>query len=37
VVKAIVELHRGTVTVDSALGQGTTFSICLPAAADGPS
>ncbi|HEY0717123.1 MAG TPA: HAMP domain-containing sensor histidine kinase, partial [Streptosporangiaceae bacterium] len=33
VVKAIVELHRGTVTVDSALEQGTTFSIRLPAPA----
>jgi PAS domain S-box-containing protein len=31
VVKAIVELHRGQVTVDSALEQGTTFSIFLPA------
>ncbi len=35
VVKAIVELHRGRVTVDSALDQGTTFSIHLPAAAPG--
>jgi PAS domain S-box-containing protein len=32
VVKAIVDLHGGTVTVDSALEQGTTFSIRLPAA-----
>jgi PAS domain S-box-containing protein len=31
VVKAIVELHGGQVTVDSALEQGTTFSIFLPA------
>lgn len=33
VVKAIVELHGGQVTVDSALEQGTTFSIFLPAPA----
>jgi PAS domain S-box-containing protein len=32
VVKAIVELHGGRVTVESALDQGTTFSIHLPAA-----
>ena len=31
VVKAIVELHGGWVTVASELGQGTTFSIYLPA------
>ncbi len=31
VVKAIVELHGGRVTVASELGQGTTFSIYLPA------
>jgi signal transduction histidine kinase len=31
VVKAIVELHSGQVTVDSTLEQGTTFSIFLPA------
>jgi PAS domain S-box-containing protein len=30
VVKAIVELHGGQVTVESALEQGTTFSIFLP-------
>jgi PAS domain S-box-containing protein len=35
VVKAIVELHGGQVTVDSALDQGTTFSIHLPAAPSG--
>jgi PAS domain S-box-containing protein len=34
VVKAIVELHGGRVTVDSALEQGTTFSIYLPAPAE---
>jgi PAS domain S-box-containing protein len=31
VVKAIVELHGGRVTVESALGRGTTFSVYLPA------
>jgi PAS domain S-box-containing protein len=36
VVKAIVDLHGGRVTVDSALDQGTTFSIHLPAAPGGP-
>jgi len=30
IVKNIVEAHRGTVAVDSALGEGTTFSIELP-------
>jgi PAS domain S-box-containing protein len=33
VVKAIVELHGGQVTVNSALERGTTFSIYLPAPA----
>ena len=36
VVKAIVDLHGGQVMVDSALEQGTTFSIFLPAPAGGP-
>jgi PAS domain S-box-containing protein len=35
VVKAIVELHGGQVTVDSVLDQGTTFSIHLPATPGG--
>lgn len=29
-VKSIVEMHRGNITVDSQLGQGTTFAISLP-------
>ncbi len=33
VVKAIVELHGGRIMVDSAVDRGTTFSVCLPAAA----
>ena len=30
VVKTAVEKHRGTITIASALGAGTQFSICLP-------
>jgi signal transduction histidine kinase len=33
VVKAFVEMHGGTVTADSEVGKGTTFTIRLPAAA----
>jgi PAS domain S-box-containing protein len=36
VVKAIVEVHGGWVTVDSELEQGTTFSIYLPAGLEMP-
>jgi signal transduction histidine kinase len=31
IVKEIIELHRGSVSVHSATGQGTCISICLPA------
>ncbi|WP_334189859.1 chemotaxis protein CheA [Noviherbaspirillum sp.] len=30
VVKTAVEKHRGAISIDSALGQGTRFTICLP-------
>jgi signal transduction histidine kinase len=30
IVKEIIDLHQGAVTVDSALGQGTGVSLCLP-------
>lgn len=30
IVKAIVEAHGGTVSVESALGQGARFTVCLP-------
>lgn len=32
IVEAITEAHRGTLHVESALGEGTTFSLTLPAA-----
>ncbi len=31
IVKEIISLHRGTITIQSQLGQGTCISICLPA------
>ena len=31
IVKVLVEMHGGHVTVESVLGQGTTFSVFLPA------
>jgi two-component system phosphate regulon sensor histidine kinase PhoR len=33
IVKHIVNRHRGVMTVDSEIGEGSTFSVCLPAAA----
>ena len=32
--RTIVELHQGTITVDSKLGEGTTFTIKLPSIID---
>ncbi len=37
IVKRIVERHRGTVNVESTFGQGSTFTIALPAARRTPS
>ncbi len=36
VVYSIIDKHNGRITVDSQLGVGTTFTIYLPAAAEGP-
>ena len=30
IVKDVVDVHGGTITVESREGQGTTFKICLP-------
>ncbi len=30
IARSIIEAHKGTITVDSAIGQGTTFTITLP-------
>jgi two-component system sensor histidine kinase ResE len=38
IVKSVVEAHRGTISVQSKAGTGTTFEITLPVAeAEGPS
>jgi two-component system OmpR family sensor kinase len=34
IVKSLVEAHGGTISVDSVLGEGTTFRVRLPAAAE---
>ena len=34
VTKEIIDRHNGTITVESELGKGTTFTLWLPAAAD---
>jgi sigma-B regulation protein RsbU (phosphoserine phosphatase) len=35
IVREIVDRHHGTIQVESAPGQGTTFTIAIPSASDG--
>ena len=37
IVHSLVEQHGGSISVDSELGRGTTFTVRLPALADAPS
>jgi signal transduction histidine kinase len=34
IVRAVIEAHKGSVTVESSEGEGTTFTLSLPAAKD---
>jgi signal transduction histidine kinase len=36
IVKHIVNRHQGRLTIESVKGQGSTFTVFLPEAADGP-
>jgi signal transduction histidine kinase len=37
IVRGIVDLHRGEISIDSRVGEGTTFAVTLPRAHPGPS